>query len=368
MTAPIAPSFADLLAQYQAEAQLERPQLVFREGDLATAQEHGAGAMADASIRYSAQWFKQTFIDGAEGDVLTALVDDHLNLQRQEATESTVDVTFTRTGNAAGTTPIGFTVATAIDASGATVAFTTNGSITWGASDHGPHTVTCTCSVLGSVGNVAIGSVTRIVDAPLPDNTIVCTNAAVGGGGNDQESDDELRLRARNFWLTLRRGTLAALEEGALQVASVRVAKAVEDLTTGIVTLVVGDSDGNSTAQMISDVEVTIEDWRAAGCNVVVLGATQLAVNLLGVLTFRDGSGGNSTVYGPLVVTAITARMKKFKQGERVYIDALKAAGIAVDPDVIEAITFTDVVSGLPQADIIPTATQTPRAGTVTIN
>lgn len=368
MTAPVAPSFNDLLSQYEAEAQLERPSLVFREGDLATAQEHGAGAMADASIRYSAQWFKQTFIDGAEGDVLTALVDDHLNLQRQEATESSVDVTFTRTGNAAGTTPSGFTVATAVDASGATVAFTTNTSITWGASDHGPHTVTCTCTVLGSVGDVAAGSVTRIVDAPLPDNTIACTNALVGGGGNDQESDDQLRLRARNFWLTLRRGTLSALEEGALQVASVRVAKATEDLSTGIVTLVVGDSNGNSTTQMISDTEAAIEDWRAAGTNVVVLGATQLTVNLQGVLTFRDGSGGSSTVYGPLVIAAITARLAKLKQGERLYVDAIKAAGIAVDPDVIEALTLTDVVTGLPQADIIPTSTQTPRAGSIAIS
>src|SRR5580698_2629854 len=98
---PTAPAFTDLLAQFQAEAQAVQPALQFNDGDMATAQMHGAGAMADASIKYAAQAFKATFIDGAEGDDLTVLVDDHLNIQRNPATPAAVDVTFTRTGNAA---------------------------------------------------------------------------------------------------------------------------------------------------------------------------------------------------------------------------------------------------------------------------
>jgi hypothetical protein len=358
---PVAPSFDDLLGQFEAEAEAQRATLQFREGDLATAQQHGAGAMADASVRYAAQGFRETFIDGAEGDALTALVDDHLNMQRQPATAASVDVTFTRTGNAAGTTSAGFTVGSQFDAAGNSVLFTTNTPITWGASDHGPHIVTCTASSLGSAGNVAAATVTRLVDTPF-DTSIAITNAAAASGGNEEEGDPELRDRARNFWLTLRRGTLAALEEGALTVASVRVARAVEDQATGIVTVVVGDANGNSNAQMVSDAERAIEQWRAAGSEVVVVAATQIAIAVTGVMVFRVGSDADPLVYAPLVQAAIVARLSKYKQGETVYLDSLKAAGIAVDPNVIEALALS-----LPAADVVPTSTQTPRAGTITI-
>jgi Baseplate J-like protein len=357
---PVAPSFNDTLAQFEAEALTVEPTLAFRDGDMMTAQEHGAGAMADAAIRYSAQAFKATFIDGAEGDELTQLVDDHLNLQRNPATAASVDLTFTRTGTAAGTMLSGFAIATVVDSSGNTVQFTTDTAITWGTGDLGPHIITATASVVGSAGDVAAGTVTRLVDAPF-DTTIAVTNADDAAGGNDAESDTELRLRARNFWVTLRRGTLAALEFGALEVASVRTAKASEDNVTGNVTLVVGDSNGASSAQMLSDVEVEIEDWRSAGVNVTIIGGTQLAINVTGTMVFRADSGADPLVYGPLVEAAITARMLKYVQGEVVYLDALKAAAIAVDPDVIEAFVMT-----APTGDTTPMTSQTPRAGTVT--
>ena len=360
---PVAPSFDDQLAQFEAEALANRSTLTFRDGDITTAQQHGAGAMADASIRYTAQAFRATFLDGAEGDELTALVDDHLNIQRDPATSASVDVTFTRTGTAAGSTPAGYTIGTQLDATGATVLFTTNVPIVWAMSDLGPHIVSCTCSVVGAVGNVAAGTVTRLVDTPQPDATIAVTNVATAGGGNDVETDPQLRVRARNFWVTLRRGTLAALEEGALEVPEVRTAKATEDQTTGEVTLVVSDADGNSTLQMISDTETQIEEWRAAGSLVTILGGTQLAIAVTGTMVFRDGSGADPLVYAPLVATAITARMAKLKQGEIAYLDAIKAAGISVDPDVIEAIQLT-----APIADVAPTTTQTPRAGVVTMS
>lgn len=359
---PVAPSFGDMLNQFEAEAQSQRASLQFREGDIDTAQQHGAGAMADASIRYGAQAFKETFIDGASGDALTALVDDHLNIQRNPATASAVDVTFTRTGNATGSTPAGFTVASTFDAAGNSVVFTTNTPITWGASDHGPHIVTCEASVLGAAGNVAAGSVTRLVDSPF-DTSIVCTNAGAAAGGNDAETDPELRDRARNFWISLRRGTLAALEQGMLSgVAAVRVARATEDQSTGAVIVVVGDSSGNSNAQMVSDSETVLEEWRAAGSEVTVLGATQLLLAVTGVIVFRAGSGASALVYAPLVQAAITARLAKYKQGETVYLDSIKAAAIAVAPDTIEALILS-----LPVADVAPSVTQTPRAGTLTI-
>lgn len=361
---PIAPSFDDLLSQFQGEALSVRSTIQFLDGDMTTAQMHGTGAMADAAIRYSAQAFKATFLDGAEGDELTALVDDHLNIQRDPATAATVDATFARTSGGAGfTVPVGFVVGSVFDAAGNTVLYTTSAPAIFGAADNGPHTVSATANVLGKNGNSLAGTVTRIVTTPLPDSTLTVTNAGNAGGGNDEETDDELRVRARNFWITLRKGTLAALEFGALEVASVRTVKATENLSTGLTTIVVADSDGNSTAQMISDVETEEESWRAAGSIISVIGGTQLLVDLTGTMIFRDGSGADPVVYGPIVQAAITSRMAKLRQGEIVYLQAMSAAGIAVDPDVIEAIVFS-----FPSADLAPTSGQTPRAGAITLS
>ncbi len=357
---PVAPSFDDLIAQHEGEALSIRPSLQFREGDITLAQEHGGAAMADASIRYAAQAFKETFIDGAEADALTALIDDRYNMQRDAATAAAVDVTFTRTNNPAGQLDAGFVIGSTIDAAGNTVLFTLNTAAIFALNGHGPVTVSATAEVLGRAGNVAAASVTRLIDTPF-DASVVVTNASAAAGGNDEESDPELRDRARNFWITLRRGTLGALEFGARVVTSVRVSKATENIH-GDVTLVVSDSDGNSTLQMVSDVETEIENWRAAGCLVSVLGGTQLLVDITAQLVLRANSGADPLVYAPLCEAALVSRLAKFKQGEVGYLDAMKAAAIAVDPDVIEALIFS-----VPLADVTPTVTQTIRAGAITI-
>lgn len=360
---PFAPSFNDLIAQFQGEALSVRSTIQFLDGDMTTAQMHGTGAMADASIRYAAQALKSTFLDGAEGDELTALVDDHYNIQRNPATAASCDATFARTSGGAGfTLNVGFVVGSEFDAAGNTVLFTLGTPVVFANADNGPHTATVNASVLGKSGNVLAGKLNRIVTSPKPDATLTVTNAANAGGGNDEESDPELRLRARNFWVTLRKGTIGALEFGALQVASVRTVKANEDQTSGVTTIVVADSDGNSTLQMVSDVETEEENWRAAGSTVSIVGGSQLAIDLTGVMVFRDGSGADATVYQPIVQAAITARLAKLRQGETVYLQAMSAAGIAVDPDVIEAIVWS-----VPASDVTPSSSQTPRAGTITL-
>lgn len=357
---PVAPSFDDLIGQFESEALAQNSELAFNDGDVSEAQAHGAGAMGDAAIRFTVQSFKETFIDGAKGDALTALVLDHCNIQRQPATAAQAVVALTRAaGVGAFTFLAGSVVGSAFDAAGNTVLYTTDADTNFGLGDAGPHNANVTATVLGKAGNGAAGTITRVV-TQVSGQQLTCTNAAVAAGGNSEESDEELRVRARLFWQTLRRGTLAALEFGALQVASVRIAKATEDLTTGFVTVVVSDSDGGSTAQMIADTVLELESWRAAGCLVNVYGGTQLAVDVTGVMVVADGV--DPAALAPLVQEAIEARLGKYKQGEIVYLDSLKAAGINVDPDAIEAITFS-----LPASNVTPTAYQVPRAGTVAI-
>lgn len=361
---PVAPSFDDLLGQFQAEALAQNAALAFNDGDVTEAQAHGAGAMADAAIRLTVQAFKETFLDGAKGDALAALVDDHLNIQKQPATAAQAIASFSRPTGAGGGGVIlaGFVVGSEFDAAGNTVQFSTATDVTFVGAALGPLTCTVDAQIVGAAGNVGIGKINRIVDVgDLFDASIVVTNPAVAAGGNEEESDQELRVRARLFWQTLRRGTLAALEFGALEVPSVRTVKATEDLDTGFVVVVVADSDGASTAQMVSDAETELENWRAAGCSVTVMGGTQLLVDVTGTLIVNDGV--DPAALAPLAVTAIEARMRKQVQGEILYLDSIKAAGISVDPDAIDALALS-----LPATDSTPTVTQTIRPGTITIS
>lgn len=370
---PVAPSFQDLLTQGQAEAQARRPDLVFAEGDISVAQLHGAAAMADAVVRFAAQLFRETFIDGARGDALTTLVDDHLNVQRDPATAAQVVISLSRpyAGGAepGGTILAGTTVATDFDAAGRAVQFTTDSNVVFALAELGPKTVTATATITGTDGNVAAGAVSRVIDQPSFDPTFTVTNAAKAAGGNVEESDDQLRARARSFWVTLRRGTLAALEYGAKLVPEVRVAKAIEDVTTGDVTVYVTDADGNSTLQMVSDVTTELENWRCAGSNVVVAGGSQLLLDITISLVVSDGF--DVEAYADAFAQAATTRISKLKVGETLYLDSLIAAVIGVAPDDVMDVEF-DAITGTPGGalaigDVTPTAIQVIRPGTMTV-
>lgn len=371
----IAPSFQDFLTQGQAEAQIRRPDLVFAEGDVTVAMLHGGAAMADANTRFSAQSFKETFLDGAQADALTVLVDDHLNIQRDAASAAQVTVDWSRTSaGAGGTIPTGSLVASEFDENGESVEYSTDAPFVVGAGLNGPFPIACTAVVPGAAGNARIATVTRVIDQPAFDPTFTCTNPAVAAGGNEEESDPDLRTRAREFFSTLRRGTLAALEFGAKVVSSVIIAAASEDITTGLVTVRVGDSDGDSTQQMIDDVVTELENWRCAGTAVTVVGGQRLEVGFGLTLTVRAGFDVAARLLD--FEDATEARIDKLRVGETLFLDMVIAAILAVDPDNIFDVTFDSMTVGgtplVPPADLIPgttagtTANDTVRAGTIT--
>ena len=375
---PIAPSFQDLLDQFLAEAQSRRPDLVFADGDITVAQQHGAAACADAVLRYAAQALKETFIDGASGTALDALVDDHLNLQRVPANPAQVTVQWSRTTSGpGGTIAAGSVVATQFGADGATIEYTTDAPVLVGAGLNGPFASQCTAVEPGRSGNAEPGTITRVVDQPSFDPNFTCTNIDHAAGGADPETDEELRVRSRDFFRTLRRGTLAALEFGAKQVPGVASATATEDSgvatllsgpkPTGIVTVRVADSEGNSNQQMIAAVTTELDNWRCAGIIVLVIGGSRVVVDVAISLTVR----ANYSVEArrELLEAAAVARVNKLQVGEVLYLDSLIAAVIAIDPDNILDVRFDNlVVDGTPVAiaDIVPQVFQLLRAGTFT--
>ncbi len=368
----VAPSFQDFLDVGTAELQARRSDLLVSDGDVTLAMVHAAAAMSDAVLRFAAQSFKDTFVDGARGDALTALVDDHYNIQRVPATAAQVTVSFSRTSaGAAGTIPAGTTVATAFDANGNQIQFTTDGAIAVGSGLNGPFDIVATATETGTDTNVIPTAIDSVVDQPTFDPTFAVTNTASAAGGNDAESDIDLRERARSFFSTLRRGTLAALEFGALTVPEVRVAVAVENTNTGEVTMRVTDADGNSTAQMIEDVLLALEDYRCAGSSVLVVGGTKLLTSLeVKVTDFRVGYSVAAAAAD--IQAAIEARLNKLRVGETLYLDMIVASAIAVSPDDIYNVTVNSITlnpGGVqPIADVVPGAAEVIRADSVVVS
>lgn len=365
----VAPSFDDIVEVGRAEIQAVRATLAFRDGDYSKAFVHGAGAMADMDIRYHAQGLKETFLDGAEDEVLTALVNDRYNIQRNEATFAQVSLTFERTsGGASGSIPAGTRVRTDFDTQGNAISFETDAVVNVPLADNGPFTVLATAVIAGPSGNVEVEEIEFIQDT-LFDTTFSVTNEEQAAGGNSRESDPDLRTRARDFYRTLRRGTLAALEYGAKLVASVRNARATEDEDTGIVTVTVSDEDGNSTLEMISDVETEEENWRAGGSTLVVVGGTQKLVSIDYELECREGF--NVAARADDFTAAVVNRMKRLRAGESFNLDMGTAALIAVAPDdVLKVTELAITVNGSPadvDDDVTATSTQVIRADVITV-
>lgn len=371
--AVVAPSFQDYLDLGQAEAQVRRPDLAFNDGDITEAQLHGSAAMADKVTEVAVRLARDTYFDGASGDALTALVDDHCNIQRKAGTKATTIVHLQRPGpgTPSGTIPAGTRIGAVAGPDGSQVVFTLDADlpVASGAGVGTPLNASVTAVDAGPESNIPGSYITKILD-PIFDQTFTVT-ADTAAGGNLEESDEELRKRAKLYFLTLRRGTLLALEYGAQLITSVHVAHAIEDPATAAVTVVVSDSDGGSTLQMESDVQAELENWRCAGTLVQVVGGKKSLVDMT-VQVVVTSDGFDIDTVRTAIAAQVAAKISARKGGEAIYLDALVAAAIATAPDDIFDIAFPAIaIDGTPfygAGNVVPASNNvTFRPGTITV-
>lgn len=356
------PSFADIEAIGQAEAQDVRPSLVFGDDDQSTAIVRAGSAMFDHVVGWFAQKIRAMFFGGAVGDELDEIIMDRLGLARIPATAAYGSITFARTGagTGSGVVPSGNQESTKPDATGASQTYLTDYDLAFPAGAFSGLTVAATCATAGRAGNfdaTTMDPAMSIVDA-LSDPSITAT-ANGFAGGNDAQSDEDYMRAAVNLWLTQRRATLAALEEGVLEnVSGVAVAHAVEDEDTGIVSVRVADDDGLSTQEMVQDADVVLEDWRAAGVDVQAVGMHPSVLTLsISIVDYADGFDVAAAT--PTIVDSIVNRLSELRPGETLYLDMIRAACIAPYATQIYSIAFTSIVldggTALnPTADIVP--------------
>lgn len=281
-----------LRSESRPAAQRISPSQVYTDGSDINVIIASASAMAEEVTRQLALRVNALFLDGATGEDLDRLVGDRFSptIVRKSATPSLGTVQLTRVAGLLPlvTLPIGTQLTTA---SG--VQFETTVVATVPAGSTGPVSVPIRARQAGLAGNVAALAINAFVNPPS-DPDLQVSNAAPTAGGDEVETDARLRARARDFFRTARRGTLAAIEFGALTVPGVRQATAVEEvdslgIPTGRVSLYIADALGQANAALVLAVQAALLEYRAAGVYVDVSSSIPLFVPIQYLLRFAAG-------------------------------------------------------------------------------
>lgn len=341
-----APTHGDLLAIARAEMLANNSLL---DVDVLDIEGHPAhilanvnAALASEVVRQVVAVERQMFIDTASGTDLDRLVYDRYALTRLEAAPSRGTVQLSRPTAAYG----------AISVAAGTVLVSTSGirfelvePADFGGGATGPITANVR-SVLAGAGQRASASTITAFETQPADATIVVTNAAATAGDADAETDPQLRERARRYFENAARGTLSAIEYGALQVPGIRFAVATEITTLSgeparWVRLQVADRLGQSTAALTAEVEDALDDWRPAGMHVEVVGATVTYVTIAIALTVS--SAFDTTSVEAAVKSAVVAALDGFAPSQTLHhsdiIAAAKAVAGVVDASVTLPVT-----------------------------
>lgn len=238
------------------------------------------GAVAEEIALEERRDFLCRFISTAgqiSDEALDRIVNEVTNgeVQRRDANAAVATVVFTRANTYALVLDAGRVVSTP---SGIT--FKTLAAVSWQAGDAAPKTAIVRCDTTGVVGNVDKNTIT-IAPVDVGDTTIIVTNPEVAAGGSDKESNEQLAVRAKDYYPTARRGTKRAIEFGALQTPG--VVKAVCQEILGPIDdqkiqyyrarLTIADANGQANAALAAEVKRVLEEYRGAGVPVQVIAA-----------------------------------------------------------------------------------------------
>ncbi len=246
--------------------------------------------VAYALVLQLAYAVNRLLLDGAELDDLDRYAWDRYQLPRKGASPArgTVRAYRATTTAGGGTIEIGTKLQT-----DSGIEYVTTAACTFAAADVSK-TVTVRAVQAGKLTQVGKNQISKFSNvAALFDPTLLANNDAVTAGGEETEDDDTFRDRIRNFWNTARRGTIGAIEFGALAVPGVVSASAVEAISNTyparVVFLYIADSSGVASDALADLVRQSLQDYRAAGIAVIVSTSLPQIATIQMAFTFQAG-------------------------------------------------------------------------------
>lgn len=311
---PDFPTYSDLFRIFRDAAMKQNSRLsrdaIEREGMDANAFAAGSSAVGDEVIGQVTRLQAALFLDSATGSDLDRLVFDRYGLLRKPAGAAVGSAQFSTPTPSATTftIPAGTLLSTSDG-----IQYITTSSEIFPIGTTGPLTAAVRSVLAGSNQGAKVGTITSITSqlSGAPTNLTV-TNVFATAGATDAETDPSLRDRARAFFTTARRGTLAALQAAALGVTGVQTATAFDVLDAlgrpaRMVQLVVADTfteqfinytvvppayqtQSQLLASLVFD---SLADVRAAGIFVQVYVANVVLQSVQLALTFQAGADVN---------------------------------------------------------------------------
>ena len=274
--------------------------------------------------------FRATFLDTAEGSDLDAwAASEAPGFPRKPKGTALARLTLTRGGGGlAETIAAGARFSTTASPTAPAVTFASTEAVTANAGAT-TATVDVECETPGPTGNVAAGTITRILSTLT--STWTCTNSGESAGGDPAETDEAYRDRLRQRDARYRRGTTPAVRLGALSVPGVSRVEVREpqwhtDVADGHIQVIVGDARGIGTQPLADLVDAALEEWGAGG-----ISRTVYPSGTLSVLDAAAGLPGATTAL-TLTVTLrrgtynFTALEAELRQNLRALFDGLSSA------------------------------------------
>lgn len=349
--------FADELivrAEGRQDGRRITPQEIFTDGSDINLIGAGASAMGEEVMRQVGRGLASLTLDGAQGEELDRWCSDRYSgeVVRKGAAPALVRLQLARPNftAGAGTYPAGSRVQT-----DGGVQFVTTTAGSFSGTSLGPVSVEARALNAGSSGNVREGSITSFVTQPF-DSAITVTNPSFASGGDEREQDPSLRARARLFFVSARRGTLSAVEFGALTVPGVRQATAEEEVDgggvlTGRMFLYIADANGQANQSLVDKVTLAIRAYRGGGMPVSIVGAVPVFQPIVLALAYETNV--DTLVAFDRARRVVLGQVNQTRPNRTLYRSLITSAARSV-PGVI----VSDGAVVAPAGDVVPSTGQ----------
>jgi len=298
--------------------------------------------------------YYSAFIDFATGQNLDYLV-AILGIRRKRAMRATGTVVFSRSSPA--TSDILIPAGTRVAVSDGSIVFQTTGDVVLSA---GNTQVEATIEAVepGLAGNVTANTITKIVD-PISGIESV-NNPNPTEGGQDAETDEELRYRAKRY-APYAKATVYSIKAAVLELEGVTDALVQEDVENHTVNVIVEGGDD-------SEIESTIDQSRPCGIQVTWQRPAYKTIDVTVEVKAAEGYDASAVQNG--VQQAIEDYFNSLTIGRDVTFSDLSKAILNADGvDDINSLEVTDgdsTINAFGQSIAIA-ETEKAKTGTITV-
>lgn len=334
------------------------PREIDRPGSDANLMTAQASFMADEIAKRGARAFAACFETTAQGDDVDRVIFDRKGLPRKPAAPAVGVIRLTRPTFAAGAglieggLPGSEPDPTRIQTNRGII-YTITQPVAFGPTDLGPIDATIEAETAGVAFEVDELQSWSFLDSVF-DNTITLSNPEATAGAADEETSDEYKARARDFFRTVRRGVLGAIQFGLRSTAGIASAAVAEIQTPeGVPAIIVQafilDSLGRSNQTLAARGQLSLLEFRALGIPVEIVAGVPDFIDIRILLSFDSIIVNDTVTQADRVRSSIVAALNNQIPGQPLLRSTIIAAAKQIPGVIVED---TDLIE--PAGTLIP--------------